>query len=131
MKNLLLVVQYNMQCICSLGSLLFNFSSIYFSVLSFTSSNLCPSPISVPLVSYKVKKGTNFDSYFLDSNVVRFPIPSFANISPNNSFINVLFPTPLVPIITKFIFSNSFIFNSDCITEINLLFIFSIIFSCL
>ena len=94
-----------------------------------TSTNLCPVPISVPIVSRRLINGTNFDSYLLLSIVVLFPIPSFANCSPKISLINVLFPTPLVPMTIKFIFSNSFGLNVVLIIFINFLCIFSIQFS--
>ena len=128
-KNLFEVVQYKMQWICSFGSLLFNFSVICFKVSCNTSINLCPVPISVPIVSNTDKNGTNLDSYFLVSRVVRVPEPSLAIISPNISLINVLFPTPEFPIAIKFIFSSSFAFIEFFIVEINLLFILSFIFS--
>ena len=87
--------------------MLSNFFIISSKVSFKTSDNLWPEPISVPIVSSKVIKGTNFDSYLVVLVVILFPSPSSANFSPNISFINVLLPTPLVPITMKFIFSNS------------------------
>ena len=122
-------MQYIIQWTWSLGSLLFNCFIISFKVSLSTSDNLCPEPISVPIVSSKEIKGTNLDSYFVHFVVVRFPAPSKAFFSPNISLINVLLPTPLFPIIIKFIFSNSFSLKDVFIILINCSFIFFMIFS--
>ena len=128
-KNLLEVVQYIIQWICSLGSLLSNFFTISSKVSFSTTSNSWPFPISVPIVSSRLTKGTNFDSYFWFSRVHLVPNPSFATFSPNISLINVLLPTPLVPMTIKFIFCNSFWFTFDLTIFKNFIFIFCIIFS--